>query len=247
MIPASTIAKLASLGVSPDQANVIAEMLAEVEAATEAKASGAIEYRRANDRERKERQRLLVKSREVAGANVKSRDDTGTDGTSAPVPSPEKEVPPTPPLEKQTPSRTSLRSVSGSAGASAFDRFWRAWPNKVGKPAAQRVFAKVADEIEEIMIGMASYIRDRPPDRPWLNPATFLNQRRWEDAPAKTSNGFHFSQPNPEKSVHAAAERLHQAALAGELAFPPPPTVADVLAFARGDEREDDRRLLSQG
>lgn len=66
----------------------------------------------------------------------------------------------------------------------AFARFWNAWPHKVGKPAAEKAFAKVVDEIEIILVGIESYIRDKPPDRPWLNPATFLNQRRWEDQPA---------------------------------------------------------------
>lgn len=69
----------------------------------------------------------------------------------------------------------------------SFARFWTAWPHKVGKPAAERAFGKVADEIDAIVAGVERYIRDKPPDRPWLNPATFLNQRRWEDAPAESS------------------------------------------------------------
>ena len=34
------------------------------------------------------------------------------------------------------------------------------------------------------MLGVDRYIGSKPPDRPWLNPSTFLNQRRWEDEPA---------------------------------------------------------------
>jgi hypothetical protein len=34
------------------------------------------------------------------------------------------------------------------------------------------------------MVGLRNYIRDKPPDRSWLNPATFLNQQRFLDAPA---------------------------------------------------------------
>lgn len=68
-----------------------------------------------------------------------------------------------------------------------FDAFWLSWPNKVGKPAAQRAFAaakKRGATLDEILVGVENYIREKPPDRPWLNPATFLNQDRWKDRPA---------------------------------------------------------------
>lgn len=67
---------------------------------------------------------------------------------------------------------------------SDFARFWEPWPHKVGKDDAKRAFAKVANELDAILAGLQTYIRDKPPDRPWLNPATFLNRRRWEDKPA---------------------------------------------------------------
>lgn len=66
----------------------------------------------------------------------------------------------------------------------SFERFWSAFPNKVGKPAALKAFQKVAREIDAILEGVERYIREKPSDRPWLNPSTFLNQRRWEDQPA---------------------------------------------------------------
>lgn len=65
-----------------------------------------------------------------------------------------------------------------------FARFWSVWPHKVGKPAAERAFRRVAGEVEDILAGVERYVATKPPDRPWLNPATFLNQRRWEDQPA---------------------------------------------------------------
>jgi hypothetical protein len=74
-----------------------------------------------------------------------------------------------------------------AALSSGFDAFWFDWPNKVGKPAALRAYRSVIARgatIEEILVGVQNYIRDKPPDRPWLNPATFLNQNRWEDRPA---------------------------------------------------------------
>lgn len=65
--------------------------------------------------------------------------------------------------------------------------FWPAWPNKVGKPAALKAFhsvRKAGCALDAICFGLTIYVRDKPPDRPWLNPATFLNQRRFEDRPA---------------------------------------------------------------
>lgn len=69
----------------------------------------------------------------------------------------------------------------------AFARFWSVWPHKVGKPAAEKAFKRVAGEVEDILAGVERYVATKPPDRPWLNPATFLNQRRWEDQPAPVS------------------------------------------------------------
>ena len=78
-------------------------------------------------------------------------------------------------------------TVRKGDGGDAFARFWGAWPNKVGKPAAERAFKKVAGEIDAILAGIERYVANKPCDRPWLNPATFLNQRRWEDQPAPVS------------------------------------------------------------
>lgn len=71
MIPAEVMTRLATLGLEPEHARAVAEMLSAVETATKAEGDAAIEARRANDRERKARQR-----------HVNSRDVTGQDGTS---------------------------------------------------------------------------------------------------------------------------------------------------------------------
>ena len=92
----------------------------------------------------------------------------------------------------------SLRSGDTRAGrasaseakqaAQEFERFWQVWPNKIGKPAAAKAYFKVWRETEAIIAGVNRYMRDKPADRPWLNPSTFLNQRRWEDDPAPVAN-----------------------------------------------------------
>ena len=76
------------------------------------------------------------------------------------------------------------------AERAAFDRFWAAWPNKVSRPAAVRAFKRHAHEIDEILAGVKRYIRDKPADRQWKNPATFLNQESWHDRPAPPSGGL---------------------------------------------------------
>jgi hypothetical protein len=88
-------------------------------------------------------------------------------------------------------------------------RFWPAYPHKIGKPAAARAFATAIKKasIEQILAGLARYVRDKPPDRPWCNPATWLNQDRWLDqpAPASASNGH--AKPNGRSNGTAEAVR----------------------------------------
>ena len=87
-------------------------------------------------------------------------------------------------------------------GTDSFEQFWTAWPHKVGKPAAKKAYAaciKRKNDHSDIMEGMATYIGTKPPERPWLNPATFLNQERFNDMPAQVY------QPQPKG---LAAERV---------------------------------------
>jgi len=64
--------------------------------------------------------------------------------------------------------------------------FWPAYPNKVGKPKALTSFRteRKSASLDEIMAGLARYVASKPADRQWLNPTTFLNQRRFNDQPA---------------------------------------------------------------
>lgn len=67
-----------------------------------------------------------------------------------------------------------------------FDRFWKKYPQKVGKAAAETSFARVKKSrkvtFDVMMAGLDSYVA-KTDDRPWCNPTTWLNQRRWEDEP----------------------------------------------------------------
>lgn len=72
------------------------------------------------------------------------------------------------------------------ATGSDFDTWWAAYPHKIGKLAARRHYtaARKMTDHDTLMAGVAAYIRAKPKDRPWCNPATWLNQGRWEDQPA---------------------------------------------------------------
>lgn len=67
----------------------------------------------------------------------------------------------------------------------AFERFWKAYPKKVGKEAARKAFGKVKVPVESLLTAI-----DRQKcGSQWKaengrfipNPATWLNQGRWED------------------------------------------------------------------
>ena len=90
----------------------------------------------------------------------------------------------------------------------AFDRFWSIWPNKVQRTYAEKCFAKVAKEVDQIVVGVERYIREKPPDRQWLNPSTYLNQRRWEDHLPLPINGNSHGQRNGKNSLVDAADDL---------------------------------------
>jgi uncharacterized protein YdaU (DUF1376 family) len=68
----------------------------------------------------------------------------------------------------------------------AFDQFWKRYPAKVGKGAAEKAFAKAragsqAPPFAALLDSLDAYIRHKPPDREWCHPTTWLNQGRWND------------------------------------------------------------------
>ena len=67
----------------------------------------------------------------------------------------------------------------------AFDAFWKAYPKKVGKEAARKAFGKVKKPIESLLTAIErqkcsdQWTKDNGQYIP--NPATWLNQGRWDD------------------------------------------------------------------
>ena len=73
----------------------------------------------------------------------------------------------------------------GKNGAE-FVEFWREYPNKIGKMDARKKFDNALKLVsfEKLMDGLRIY-KNKADDRPWCNPATWLNQGRWDDQPAQ--------------------------------------------------------------
>ncbi len=66
-----------------------------------------------------------------------------------------------------------------------FDRFWAAYPKKVGKQAARKAFDRVKTPVETLLTALERQKRSdqwsRDAGQYIPNPATWLNQGRWED------------------------------------------------------------------
>lgn len=74
-----------------------------------------------------------------------------------------------------------------------FAKFWQAYPRKVAKPAALKAWMK-ATPTDEQLLEIIDDVADRRRSPDWLkdngayipHPATYLNQRRWEDCVTET-------------------------------------------------------------
>jgi uncharacterized protein YdaU (DUF1376 family) len=83
----------------------------------------------------------------------------------------------------QTTERNARESPRASFAAE-FDQWWEAYPHKVGKGAARTAFQKArrsGADPQHLLHAIQTYVRNKPADRPWCNPATWLNQERWND------------------------------------------------------------------
>lgn len=97
--------------------------------------------------------------------------------------------------------------------ASEFAEFYAAYPHKVGKRAAATAFerARRRAPMDQLMVGLARYA-GKTDDRPWCNPATWLNQDRWEDqvGPSQEGNGKPgVAQATIEQRERELRQRLH--------------------------------------
>ena len=76
-----------------------------------------------------------------------------------------------------------------------FDVFWKAYPRKIGKGDARKAFAKVKVPVETLLSAIEQQTRSeqwtRENGRFIPNPATWLNQGRWEDELAAPESKYH--------------------------------------------------------
>lgn len=101
------------------------------------------------------------------------------------------------PKQKYTPKPPRSSAYADSL-PDDFEQFWSAYPAKKAKPAAVKAWAKIhADQQMQAAI-LAGLERDRSSEQ-WTreggrfipHPATWLNQRRWEDEAAPQGMGAH--------------------------------------------------------
>jgi hypothetical protein len=130
------------------------------------------ERRREKDRERKREKRLRKSADSVEAADI-------ADTPSSPEVSPHTPFPNPNILEPLSP-------LKGPPFPSEFDRWYSGYPNKVQRGAAERAFPKARKlaSLETLMAGVERYVACKPADRPYQNPATWLNGKGWLDEPA---------------------------------------------------------------
>ena len=97
-------------------------------------------------------------------------------------------------------------------GNENFDRFWEAYPKKVGKEAARKAFLKVKAPFDKILKAVA----DQKQSDQWRtengrfipNPATWLNQGRWDDV--LTTTGYRSESFNADDAFERALAKTRR-------------------------------------
>lgn len=173
----------------------------------------------------------VTERNEVTLRNAKNDNDGVTGNVTAPGSksfslSPVPLLSPIPPNNPLTPKPSSKNSFGARDFGDWPDDFqavfWAIWPHKVGKPAAMKAIDRVRRNgvsFDSLMTGVNRYIRGKPPDRSWMNPATFLNGDRWEDQPASEANGQSVSNYRADPAAgRATAREAQQVAAMGRAA-----------------------------
>lgn len=119
-----------------------------------------------------------------SASTVQAPDETGSRPALSPIPLPESPIP--------------LPSNNG------FEGFWKAYPKKIGKGAAQKAWGKVRPS-QGLISQILGAVEIQKQCEQWQkdggqyipNPATWLNQKRWEDE-VKTTDQHLPLDPKPE-------------------------------------------------
>lgn len=97
--------------------------------------------------------------------------------------------------ENETEKENEIENECYKNPPSPFERFWLAYPRKIGKADARKAFAKVKVPIETLLSAIEQQTRSeqwtRENGRFIPNPATWLNQGRWEDELSAPEGKYH--------------------------------------------------------
>lgn len=118
-----------------------------------------------------------------------SRQITGQDDGQMSAKSPDKS-PPEKEIERETEleTETEKKEPAEAEAPLSFESFWNAYPRKVGKKAAETAFKKIKPS-QKLITRMIETVEAFKKSKQWLdengrfipNPATWLNQGRWDD------------------------------------------------------------------
>lgn len=194
--PIQFLRKLLDVGMALEDALLAAEQF-------EQELSIGLTARRANDAERQRRRRAKGEHHVMSRDTRDERDSSSLPPSVSPgPPSTTTNLSPVPPYSPPT------KSPSAAPKPNGFARFWEAYPEKVGKRAAEAAFAKAVRRIEgDPLAAMLPAIDRAKQSRKWRegiipNPATWLNQDRWLDGVAPKSQS-----PPPAVGADVLAER----------------------------------------
>lgn len=160
------------------------------------------------------RKKDRVRKSEVRSVEIPRNSEEMSEETPPPLaPSPPDPPNPTPPRLDITP-----RAKGPTGKPSGFARWWEAYPNKVGKQAAERAYATACRKIggpdppRTLLDGLQRALASGVWDEGFIpHPTTWLNQGRWDDEPAP--------KPPPRKAHDRADPRQTQRSDALEAHF----------------------------
>ena len=133
----------------------------------------------------------------------------------------------------------SLKSSKANAESIAeFEAWYGAYPHKVGKAAARTAYVNARSRgatAGDLTTGLFRYKADKPPDRQWCNPATWLNQDRHQDQPAPAPP-VSFNSQNQMRQGHGNAANRAGASESGYFAEVAAQRRRDFARIRDGDE-----------
>lgn len=106
--------------------------------------------------------------------------------------------------KKQKKEENNIPPYSPPKGDGEFASFWRAYPRKVGKQAAEKAFAKVNVPLDVLLNAIDKQAKtEQWRDVKYIpHPATWLNQGRWEDeVTALPTEEAAMPQPKPRRFI----------------------------------------------